>query len=81
MKVQRNKRDHDAMSLFSDSDDETGDKEDCYEHDDEGSLYAGSTTGDATEEAIFEYEDEDDATAGKEACRKASEKKIRNLST
>jgi hypothetical protein len=64
-KVQRNKRDHDAMSLLSDSDDERGDKEDRFEDDDEGSLYAGSTIEDATEEAIFEYADEDDTTAGK----------------
>jgi hypothetical protein len=35
---------------LSDSDDERGDKEDRYEHDDEGSLYAEST-GDATEAA------------------------------
>jgi hypothetical protein len=35
---------------LSDSDDERGDKEDRYEHDDEGSLYAEST-GDVTEVA------------------------------
>jgi hypothetical protein len=37
--AQKNKRNLDTMTL-SDSDDERGDKEDRYEHDDEGSLYA-----------------------------------------
>jgi hypothetical protein len=36
---------------LSDSDDERGDKEDRYEHDDKGSLYAEST-GDAQEAAL-----------------------------
>jgi hypothetical protein len=48
-KAQKNKRNLDTMTLL-DSDDERGDKEDRYEHDDEGSLYAEST-GDATEAA------------------------------
>jgi hypothetical protein len=48
-RAQKNKRNLDTMTL-SDSDDERGDKEDCYEHDDEGSLYAEST-GDVTEAA------------------------------
>jgi hypothetical protein len=78
MKVQRNKRDHDAMYLFLDSDDERGDKDDRYEHDDEGSLYAGSTTGDATEEVIFEYENEDDTTAGKKKKPAAKPRKKRS---
>jgi hypothetical protein len=42
---------------LSDSDDERGDKEDRYEHDDEGSLYAESS-GDATE-AASECADDD----------------------
>jgi hypothetical protein len=42
---------------LSDSDDERGDKEDRYEHDDEGSLYAEST-GDATK-AASECADDD----------------------
>jgi hypothetical protein len=45
----KNKRNLDTMTL-SDSDDERGDNEDRYEHDDEGSLDAEST-GDATEAA------------------------------
>jgi hypothetical protein len=48
-RAQKNKRNLDTMTL-SDSDDERGDKEDRYEHDDEGSLYAEST-GDVTEAA------------------------------
>jgi hypothetical protein len=48
--AQKNKRNLDTMTSLSDSDDERGDKEDRYEHDDEGSLYAEST-GDATEAA------------------------------
>jgi hypothetical protein len=47
--AQKNKRNHDTMTLL-DSDDERGDKEYRYEHEDEGSLYAEST-GDATEAA------------------------------
>jgi hypothetical protein len=55
--AQKNKRNLDTMTL-SDSDDERGDKEDrCYEHDDEGSLYAESTI-DATE-AASECADDD----------------------
>ena len=54
--AQKNKRNLDTMTL-SDSDDERGDKEDRYEHDDEGSLYAEST-GDATE-AASECADDD----------------------
>jgi hypothetical protein len=50
-RAQKNKRNLDTMTL-SDSDDERGDKEDRYEHDDEGSLYAEST-GDATEAALL----------------------------
>jgi hypothetical protein len=42
---------------LSDSGDERGDKEDRYEHDDEGSLYTEST-GDATE-AASECADDD----------------------
>jgi hypothetical protein len=48
-RAQKNKRNLDTMT-WSDSDDERGDKEDRYEHDDEGLLYAEST-GDATEAA------------------------------
>jgi hypothetical protein len=48
-RAQKNKRNLDTMTL-SDSDDERGDKEDRYEHNDEGSIYAEST-GDATEAA------------------------------
>jgi hypothetical protein len=48
-RAQKNKRNLDTMTLW-DSDDERGDKEDRYEHDDEGSLYAEST-GDATKAA------------------------------
>jgi hypothetical protein len=48
-RAQKNKRNLYTM-IFSDSDDERGDKEEHYEHDDEGSLYAEST-GDATEGA------------------------------
>jgi hypothetical protein len=55
-RAQKNKRNLDTMTL-SDSDDERGDKEDRYEHDDEGSLYAEST-GDATE-AASECADDD----------------------
>jgi hypothetical protein len=44
-------------TTLSDSDDERGDKEDRYEHDDEGSLYAESTE-DATE-AASECADDD----------------------
>jgi hypothetical protein len=55
-----------------------GDKEYRYEHDDEGSLYAGSTTEDATEEAIFEYADEDDTTAGKKKKPAAKPRKKRS---
>jgi hypothetical protein len=57
--AQKNKRNLDTMTLL-DSDDERGDKEDRYEHDDEGSLYAEST-GDATEAAS---ECADDDTTG-----------------
>jgi hypothetical protein len=69
---------------LSDSDDERGDKEERYEHDDEGSLYAEST-GDATE-AASECADDDNTgnktkkTTAAAVC-KASGKKIRNLST
>jgi hypothetical protein len=55
-RAQKNKRNLDTMTL-SDSDDERGDKEDRYEHDDEGSLYA-ENTGDATE-AASECADDD----------------------
>jgi hypothetical protein len=71
------------MTLL-DSDDERGDKEDRYEHDDEGSLYAEST-GDATEAAS---ECADDDTTGNKTKKTAAAallqslgKKIRNLST
>jgi hypothetical protein len=56
-RAQKNKRNLDTMTL-SDSDDERGDnKEDRYEHDDEGSLCTEST-GDATE-AASECADDD----------------------
>ena len=45
------------MTLLDSDDDERGDKEDRYEHDDEGSLYA-EITGDATE-AASECADDD----------------------
>jgi hypothetical protein len=54
--AQKNIRNLDTMTL-SDSDDERGDKEDRYEHDDEGLLYTEST-GDATE-AASECADDD----------------------
>jgi hypothetical protein len=50
-RAQKNKRNLDTtMTLLDSDDDERDDKEDRYEHDDEGSLYAEST-GDATEAA------------------------------
>jgi hypothetical protein len=55
-RAQKNKRNLDTMTL-SDSDEERGDKEDRYENDDEGSLYA-DCTGDATE-AASECADDD----------------------
>jgi hypothetical protein len=58
-RAQKNKRNLDTMTLL-DSDDERGDKEDRYEHDEEGSLCAEST-GDATEAAS---ECADDDTTG-----------------
>jgi hypothetical protein len=77
-KVQRNKRDHDTMSLLSssESDDDRGDKEDRYEHDEEVSLYAGST-GDVTEDAASEGAD-DDTTAGKKKKPVAKPRKKRS---
>jgi hypothetical protein len=56
-RAQKNKRNLDTMTLL-DSDDERGDKEDRYEYDDEGSLYAESTGDDATE-AASECADDD----------------------
>jgi hypothetical protein len=82
-RAQEYKRNLDTMTL-SDSDDERGDKENRYEHDDEGSLYTEST-GDATEaasECVY-----DDKTGNKTkkttaaAVVKSLGKKIRNLST
>jgi hypothetical protein len=49
-RAQKNKRNLDTMTLLDSDDEKRGDKEDRYEHDDEGSLYAEST-GDATEAA------------------------------
>jgi hypothetical protein len=56
--LKKNKRNLDTMTLSDSEDDERGDKEDRYEHDDEGSLYYAESTGDATE-AASECADDD----------------------
>jgi hypothetical protein len=55
--AQKNKSNLDTMTL-SYLDDERVDKEDRYEHDDEGSLFYAESTGDATE-AASECADDD----------------------
>jgi hypothetical protein len=68
-RAQKNKRNLDTMTLL-DSDDERGDKEDRYEHDDEGSLYAEST-GDATEAASECADDDNTGNKTKKATATA----------